>query len=102
MNISFVNGLKSNNFINTARQQKCKFEIGQKDSFELSFKGLHKKEFSGLDLMIVELFKAPIEKFASKDDFNSWAEGKIDDILAHNYTARTLEATAQRKAIIDD
>ncbi len=102
MNIPFFDKLKFNNYISLDKQQMHRFQIAKKDSFELSFKGLRKNDFKGLDFMIVELFKAPIEKFANKDDYNRWAESKIDDIMACDYTARSSKATIQRKAILDD
>lgn len=102
MNISLINQSYFNKKTNSNNYKKSILNGLQKDSFELSFNGLRKKDFSGIDLMIVELFKAPIEKFAGKDDFNSWAQNHIDRILASDYTARTIQATAQRKAIIGE
>ena len=61
MNISSIGNLKTHSKINPNKQSEFKSKKTQKDTFELSFKGLRKKDFDGLDLMIVELFKAPIE-----------------------------------------
>ena len=102
MNISSISNLKIHSKINQSKQSEFKPKKTQKDTFELSFKGLRKKDFDGLDLMIVELLKAPIEKFANKDDFNLWAENSIKNILENNFSARSPQATAQRKAIIGE
>ncbi len=102
MKISCLNNIISNNRNNTNIKQKRFYNSAQKDICDINFKGLRKNNFSGLDLMIVELFKAPIEKFTNKNDFNLWAENKIQEILNQEFKARTPEATAQRKATVQD
>ena len=102
MKISYFNNLILNNGYGANIVQKKLYSPIQKDICDIKFKGLHKNDFSGLDLMIVELFKAPIEKFINKNDFNLWAENKIQEILNQQFKARTPEATAQRKATVQD
>ena len=73
------------------------------DSFELSFKGMKKSQFSDIDLMVVELFKAPIEKFKTKEDFDNWANNKIKkEILSASYGGKSMLTGVNRKGIIDD
>ena len=73
------------------------------DSFELSFKGMKKSQFSDIDLMVVELFKAPIEKFKTKEDFDNWANNKIKkEILSVSYGGKSMLTGVNRKGIIDD
>ncbi|MBQ6515579.1 hypothetical protein IJI31_00195 [bacterium] len=68
----------------------------------VSFGAMKKNEFSGIDLLVVEKFNAPIEKFKTNDDFSKWAENEISDILGKDYNARTYEASIQRDAIIGE
>ncbi len=73
------------------------------DTFTLSFTGLKKSDFQGVELAAVERFKAPVQNFKTKENFNVWAKNKIEnDYLNKDYSARTPEITAQRKAMIDD
>lgn len=53
----------------------------KKGSNALSFGALKKTHFSGIELCCVNQFRAPIEKFNSNEDFNQWANKKINDIL---------------------
>jgi len=68
----------------------------------VSFGAMKKNEFSGVDLLVVEKFNAPIEKFKSNDDFSVWAENETSGILGKDYKARTYEATIQRDAVIGE
>ena len=102
MKISYLNNIIPNSKNNSNIEQKRLYSPIQKDICDINFKGLRKNDFSGLDLMIVELFKAPIEKFTNKNDFNLWTKNKIQEILNQEFKARTSEATAQRKATVND
>ena len=51
----------------------------------ISFGAMKKPQFSGFDLLVVNKFKAPIEKFKSTDDFQEWCGSRIDEILDINY-----------------
>lgn len=42
----------------------------------VSFGAMKKKEFEGIDLAVVQKFKAPIEKFNSNIDLQNWAKEK--------------------------
>ena len=39
----------------------------------ISFGAMKKSEFEGIDLAVVQKFKAPIEKFNSNNDLQKWA-----------------------------
>lgn len=51
----------------------------------VSFQAMKKRDFTGTDLLAVERFKAPIEKFNSNEDFQNWA-----DIKSKEYTSDTI------------
>ena len=54
-------------------------------SYTPTFGAMKKSQFKGLDLICVNTFKAPIEKFNSNADLQSWAKNKLDtDIFAKN------------------
>ncbi len=63
----------------------------------VSFGSMKKTQFSGIDLAVVEKFKAPIDKFKSKEDFDNWADGQINQILSKNYSGRDNVTCDQRK-----
>ena len=45
----------------------------------VSFSSMKKSGFEGIDLMIVNKFKAPIEKFNSNDDLQDWCKDKLEN-----------------------
>ena len=68
----------------------------------VSFGAMKKKQFSGIDLLIVNKFKAPIEKFNTNDDLQDWCEEKVDTITQKDYQGRRNETKIQRKAILKE
>ena len=46
----------------------------------VSFGQMRKSQFEGIDLLVVNKFKAPIEKFNSDKDFQKWCEDEIEKI----------------------
>ena len=68
----------------------------------VSFSSLKKSQFSGIDLMIINKYKAPIEKFKTKEDFYNWCRKKIEEIKSENYKGRHEEATIQRKIMLHE
>ena len=67
-----------------------------------SFTAMKKREFEGTDKLVVEKFKAPIQSFKTHDDFDDWANKSCEEILKKDYTARSKEATIQRKAMLKE
>lgn len=70
--------------------------------FSPSFTAMKKSEFKGTDWLVVEKYKAPIQSFKTHDDFIDWTNKRCDEILKKDYTARSKEATKQRKAILKE
>lgn len=70
--------------------------------FGLSFGAMKKREFSGLDLLCVEKFKAPIEKFNSNNDLQTWAFKKFVDFRTKDYSGRSRHGRVHRKVILRD
>ena len=68
----------------------------------VSFGALKKSKFSGIDLVVVNKFYAPIQKFNSNDDFQNWCKSKVDEIMQKDYKARSQEAVTQRKAMLKE
>ena len=68
----------------------------------VSFGALKKNEFSGIDFLVVEKFKAPIEKFNSKEDFDLWAEEKSKNIMSKEYEAKNDDAKIQREFMLNE
>ena len=67
-----------------------------------NFTSMKKHQFNGVDLLVVEKFKAPIEKFRTTDYLYEWADEECEKIYNNDYPARTVEATAQRVALMDE
>ena len=72
------------------------------DRDTVSFGSMKKREFDGIDLAVVEKFKAPIEKFNTNADLQSWAEDRANAIAAKDFGGRRPETIIQRKAIIKE
>lgn len=68
----------------------------------VSFGAMKKKEFEGIDLAVVQKFKAPIEKFNSNIDLQNWAKEKAEAITEKNFDGRCKETKIQRKAILKE
>ena len=68
----------------------------------ISFGALKKSQFDGLDLAVVEKFKAPIEKFNSNDDLQDWAKGQAESIANTDFGGRQKETVIQRKAMLKE
>ena len=52
--------------------------LGPLKNDTVSFSGLivKKTDFEGIDFAVVEKYKAPLEKFKTKDDLQKWCEKK--------------------------
>ena len=66
----------------------------------VTFGAMKKSQFSGIDLVCIEKFKAPIEKFNKNEDLQNWAKQKLDLILNKDYRGRQIETIDQRKSIL--
>ena len=73
--LSFCNiGFNRNNIKKTAN-----FRLNKLNCDTVSFSSLKKSKFSGIDLMVVNKFKAPIEKFNTNEDFQNWCKEKVEN-----------------------
>ena len=68
----------------------------------ISFGAMKKKEFSGIDLAVIQKFSAPIEKFNSNEDLQNWADEKVQEILNKDFGGRSEETKIQRKAMLKE
>lgn len=71
----------------------------------ISFSGLlvKKTDFDGLDFAVVEKYKAPLEKFKTKEDLQKWCEKEIKlSILNKDFGGRQEETKVQRKAMLKE
>lgn len=67
---------------------------------DIAFGAMKKSQFSGIDLVCIEKFKAPIEKFNKNEDLQNWAKQKLDLILNKDYGGRQIETIDQRISIL--
>ncbi len=63
---------------------------------------MKKSEFKGIDLSVVQKFKAPIEKFNSDDDLQNWAGEQAKAIADNDFGGRHEETEIQRKAMLGE
>ena len=70
----------------------------------VSFKGaaLKKSDFKGTDLAVIERYKPNIQQFKSKEDLQTFAEGKVNELKEKNFGGRQEEAKIQRKAMLKE
>ena len=68
----------------------------------VSFGAMKKSQFSGIDLFVINRFKAPIEKFRTQKDFQKWCEDRIEEIKENSFRGRKHETTMERKMILRD
>lgn len=68
----------------------------------VSFGACKKNEFEGIDYVVVERYKAPIEKFNSNEDLQNWAEKEVKKIRQKDFGGRQQETQIQRKAMLKE
>lgn len=62
----------------------------------VSFGALKKTQFQGVDLAVVEKFKAPIEKFNSNSDLQIWAMNKYEELKFTDFKGKHPKAMFDR------
>lgn len=67
----------------------------------VSFTAMTKPQFSGIDLAVVEKYKAPIETFKSYINFNTWAEKEFTSVCEKDYGGRSLNVFYKRREMIE-
>lgn len=68
----------------------------------VSFGAMKKNEFEGIDLAVVEKFKAPIEKFNTNEDLQKWAGDKAKSIAVKDFDGHHKKTKIQRKAMLKE
>ncbi len=70
----------------------------------VSFGALKKSNFQGIDLAVINQFKAPIQTFNNNEDFQAWCLNKINENYPSDkeYGAKDEFATNQRKKLIEE
>ena len=68
----------------------------------VSFKGtvLKKSDFKGSDLAVIERYKPNIQQFKSKEDLQTFAEGKVNELKEKNFGGRQEETTVQNHSTL--
>lgn len=102
MKITFPSPYLKNNNI-----RKCDFHSGYPNFAPLkydtvTFGAIKKKEFEGIDIAVVEKFKAPIEKFNTNADLQKWAMNKTLEIANKDFGGRQEETKIQRKEMLKE
>lgn len=68
----------------------------------VSFSAMKKSQFNGIDLYVVNRFKAPIEKFNSNEDFQNWCLDKAkEDYSYDNFRTSDKSINKKRKEMIN-
>ena len=94
MNIQFYTF--SPNSTNNKALPQTKSKTGQPN-----FCAMKKSNFEGFDLVCVNRFKAPIEKFNSLENFHAWAKAKLTEKLkTQQYATNDYVITAERNDIL--
>ena len=74
----------------------------------VSFSAMKKSQFEGIDLMMANQLKAPIQKFSSNDDFQNYCQSILDEKYLGKENFERLsnsldgEAKQHKKAILKD
>ncbi|MBR2068508.1 MAG: hypothetical protein IJ877_01975 [Candidatus Gastranaerophilales bacterium] len=94
-----VNAVNSNVLNNNT--QKSNRKINQSNFDSVSFSSMKKNQFNGIDLAVVNKFKAPIERFDGREDLQNWCKNKIQE-FNKDYKAKNEDTTVQRNAILSE
>ena len=66
----------------------------------VSFTSMKKSQFEGIDIGVVNAFKAPIEKFNSNEDFQNWCNIEIKKLKKIELKGRQKDTKLHRKEIL--
>ena len=103
-----VRSIQNYSTINYTKQNKNNISVPnlaplKKDTVSFSGLLIKKNDFEGIDFTVVEKYKAPLEKFRTKDDFQKWCEKEIkNNIQNKNFGGRQEETKIQRKAMLKE
>ena len=100
-----INPLNFKSFKNT-NQRRLYLPLRPLRGDCVSFSSMKKTQFSRLDLMVVNKFKAPIEKFNNNDDFQKWCFDKLNNeyILQKSKicSSNNMQARFQKEDTLDN
>lgn len=98
-----LNNITLNNYsISNKNSYKNNVQLAQLPFDSVSFTGMKKNQFKGVDALVVEKYKAPIEKFRTADYLYEWADEECEKIYDKDYYGRSVETVAQRVAMLDE
>lgn len=66
----------------------------------VSFSAMKKSAFAGIDLACVNLFKLPIEKFNSFDDFKSYVSSMLENLYSQDFLCKNYPIFEDREAYL--
>lgn len=66
-------------------------------TYSPNFSAMKKSQFNGVDYIVVEQLKPPIEKFNVNEDLQSWAKKKSDNIVSSDLGGRNKDTYFQRR-----
>ena len=94
--------ITTNTFSLNANPDKT-FRDNSPNSGQLNFCAMKKSQFRGFEREFINRFKAPIEKFNSKDDFKNWAHSLLDaELECKKYQCDSSFVNLERNDIIDN
>ncbi len=102
MNILGLNNNAKNFYKENVKKYNFYPYLSGLKSDTVSFGAMKKSKFSGIDLLVVNKFQVPIEKFNNDDDFQNWCNEKADKIKNTFYGGRNSETVKQRSIILYD
>lgn len=65
--------------------------------YNVNFTAMKKSQFAGVDYVVVEKYKPPIEKFNTNEDLQIWANQKCSDIIHSDLGGRNRDTYFQRR-----
>lgn len=78
------------------------YQFGLLNCDTVSFGAMKKSEFTGIDRVCIDRFKAPIEKFKENEDLQKWAKKQLEPIMTNVYEGRFPSVAYERHLILDD
>src|SRR5574344_594028 len=67
----------------------------------VNFGAMQLSQFQGIDKYCAKTFNAPLEKFNTNNDLQSWAAAKLQtDVFSKNLEGKTPRATIERNAVL--
>ena len=90
--------------INPIQIKNSNYKIRPLPFDTVSFSALKKTQFQGIDLAVINQFKAPIQSFNNNEDFQTWCLDKINEKFPNSrqYEAKKEIVQIQRKSLIDE